>query len=94
MVSRPDITQAEMDLYMSALPAITVLKEKLVRARFQHCCSICGGLITKNELHYYFFIKDYDAMPARTFSSRQHRFCPAITLDPYEGSNVQRPAQP
>lgn len=73
---RPDITQSEMALYFDAPPCITVLKEKRVRARFAHRCSVCGGAIAKGERHTYYFIRDDDAIPARAFASRQHLFCP------------------
>lgn len=75
-MSRPDITQSEQALYFDTPPAITILKEKKVRAKFIHGCHCCCAPIMKGELHWYFFVKDEESIPPRAFASRQHLHCP------------------
>ena len=56
--------------------AITILKEKRVRARLSHTCHCCGRPINPGERYTYFFIKDEESIPPRAFASHQHLFCP------------------
>lgn len=77
-MSRPDITATEQALYFDDGPNITTLKEKRVHARFQHTCQSCHKPIEKGERHWYFFIKDHDAIPSRAYAFRMHLFCPGV----------------
>lgn len=66
----------DYDRYVGDTPAITVIREQKRRARFHHRCHCCGLIIDQGTEYMYFFIRDEESMPTRTFSSYQHIICP------------------
>ncbi len=72
----------DFNFYTPDLPCITVLNERRVeKARKDHTCHICGNLIPKGSRYDYFFVRDDDAIPPRSFASHQHVYgCPGDFL--------------
>ena len=59
-------------------PAVTVLRERQIKARVNHICDCCGGGIRRGEKHVYFVYLD-DEITDRTKAfrtSRVHIYCP------------------
>ncbi|HEY0724707.1 MAG TPA: hypothetical protein VGD41_12095 [Pyrinomonadaceae bacterium] len=71
----------DFDRYSPDVPAVTIIQEKKRRARFCHKCHCCGLIIDQGQEYTYFFIRDDEAIPARTFSSYQHIICPAPHIE-------------